>query len=145
MPYKFKPKPALTNNETAKLDQYVNSILRRFNELNGYNEANSPNMGYYAIENKSVIFVVDIYDIYGNDNTYMLELKLDNDGNIFQVADEDLPEMPLHLPDALKNEIIDTLKNLIIESQNGGRKMKKNKSQKNRMKKYRRKTLRIRR
>jgi hypothetical protein len=71
-----------------------------------------------------------------------IEFKVDDDGNIFQVPDEELMNAPLHVSLSFQQQIMDTLKNLIVQSQDGGKRRRNHKSRKSTKKSHKRRTIR---
>lgn len=139
MPYKFKSRSELTDDERNVLSGYVNRIANYFDS-----GSHEDSLGHYSITNKEFTIVIDVADRYGLEHSYAMGFKLGDDGNIFQVPEEELMNNPLHVSPYLHNKIVDTLKNLIVQSQDGG-KRRKYKSRKSTRRIQRRRTIRTRR
>jgi hypothetical protein len=119
MPYSFKAKEDLSSDERAKLGQYLGAMER---EQFGSN--NSDRDATYGIRGNIIYFT--IYE--GNSAIeHSVQFKIDDNGNIMEIDNDDFNAEKIDVSEDLKERIMDTLKNIVIESQDGGRRHKKGK------------------
>ena len=120
MPYHFKPKEELTPEERARMGAYLIEIEREyFGRIN-----DSERDAAYFITDKIINF-----SIYKGNTAleYSIGFKVDDNGNIIEIENNEFNVESLDISDDLKNRISDTLKNIVVESQEGGRKRKNKK------------------